>query len=163
MCAPCKTVIISDGQKVTVSENIQPKEHRPQAGASNYMYNAGLYYDIAPLSFSATWNFITNRTYRPSELYAESLFEQPVQSLDAQVSCRLLRKKALLKLSLSNLLDSYYVVYSNIYNGASVPFDENNKQRKPTTKELLYDKGTDLINYESKAGRSASLSFTYNF
>ncbi|NML22943.1 TonB-dependent receptor [Pseudoflavitalea sp. G-6-1-2] len=146
-------VIGADG-RISLTEVVAESENRPQTGASNFIYNAGLYYDISPLSFSATWNYITNRTFRPSSTNAYSLFEQPVQSLDAQVSCKMLKKRGLLKLSLSNLLNSYYIVYMNNY--------LEDGYKNPSTKELLYQRGRDQIDYEAKPGRSASLTFTYN-
>jgi outer membrane receptor protein involved in Fe transport len=141
-------------------ENIHPREKRPQAGASNYMYNGGVYYDDQYLSLSLSYNHMTNRTYRPYSEYASSLFERPLNSLDAQVAVRLYKKKVELKANVSNLLQNAGYVYQNYYldlpGGIPVGY-------LPSKSALLYEEGKDLIDYENKPGRTYSFSVTYKF
>lgn len=145
--------------KLYVTENIGAEEKRPQSGASNFMYNAGLYYDQKSFSLSLSYNKISNRFYRVGTGEVGSLYEQPMQSLDAQLAVRLLKDKASIKLNVGNLLNSKYLIYVNRYNGSYTPQDGHT----PTTKELLYQKGTDMLDYEGAPGRTYSLSFSYNF
>lgn len=141
---------------VVILDSIGAEEKRPQSGASNYMMNAGIYYDTKLLSLSLVYNYVTNRMFRPSYLYKESLFERPLQALDGQVAIHFLQHKAVLRLSVANLLDSYYVIYRN-------SFTTEEAATNPSTKELLYQKEKDLIDYKAKPGRTYSATLSYNF
>jgi outer membrane receptor protein involved in Fe transport len=71
-----------------------------------------------------------------------------------------LKEKGTVKLNMGNLLGSKYIVYNNVYEGGSFyPLDG----RTPSAKELLYQKGQDLIDYEAAPGRTYSVGFSYNF
>ncbi|WP_238387637.1 TonB-dependent receptor [Pararcticibacter amylolyticus] len=146
--------------KLFVTENIGAEEKRPQSGASNFMYNAGMYYDHKHFSVSLSYNKISNRFYRVGSDEVGSLYEQPMQSMDAQLAVKLLKEKATIKLNAGNLLNSKYLIYVNRYDGGSyVPHDGH----EPSSKELMYQKGTDMLDYEGAPGRTYSLSFSYNF
>jgi outer membrane receptor protein involved in Fe transport len=148
--------------KIEPIETIGEEEKRPQTGASNYMYNAGMYYDTKPVSLSLSYNYVTNRLFRPADIYAASLFEHPLQALDAQVSIRMLKQKGEIKLNAGNLLNSYSVIYQNQYkdnDGNVVGSPEN----APTTKDLLYQPDLDIINYKTKSGRTYSITLSYTF
>jgi hypothetical protein len=145
--------------KVLPVEKVGREEKRPQTGASNYMVNAGFYYDIKPVSFSLVYNYVTNRMFRPAAYYSESLFERPLESLDGQLAIRLLKQKMQLRLNISNLLNSYSVVYRNFYKDEAI----SNHQKDPGIKDLLYQKGQDLIDYESRPGRTFSITIGYSF
>ncbi|WP_249219502.1 TonB-dependent receptor [Chitinophaga sp. HK235] len=147
-------------RKVVITENVLPEEKRPQAGASNYMVNAGLAYDTKPVSFNLVYNYVTNRMYRANEIYALSLFERPLESLDAQLAFHLLKGKGELRLNVSNLLNSFSLVYIN-------RFDDDPQilagSKMPTTKQLLYHSGNDAIDYKASPGRTFSLTASYKF
>ncbi|WP_090108089.1 TonB-dependent receptor domain-containing protein [Chitinophaga sp. CF118] len=145
--------------KILPAEVVGKVEKRPQTGASNYMVNAGFYYDIKPVSFSLVYNYVTNRMFRPAAYYSESLFERPLESLDGQLAIRLLKQKLQLRLNISNLLNSYSVVYRNFYKDDAI----TNYKKDPSTKDLLYQKGQDLIDYEARPGRTFSFTLGYSF
>lgn len=147
--------------KIVVVETVYPVQKRPQTGASNYMYNAGFYFDTKPVSFSLTYNQVTNRLFRPSGPghQNESLYEQPLKSLDAQLAVRLLRRKAELKFNVANLLNSFYVVYQNRYDEA----DLSNSKKDPSKKQLEYQAGRDMVDYKASPGRTYSATITYTF
>lgn len=149
----------NDQNKILPVEKVGKVEKRPQTGASNYMVNAGFYYDIKPVSFSLVYNYVTNRMYRPSVYYSESLFERPLESLDGQLAIRLLKQKLQLRLNISNLLNSYSVVYRNFYKDDAI----TNYKKDPSIKDLLYQKGQDLIDYEARPGRTFSFTLGYSF
>lgn len=134
--------------KVVVTDNPSAEVERPQAGASNYTYNASILYDAKPFSLTLSYNYITNRLFRAADYYASSIFETPLPSLDAQVACRLLKNKAEIKLNVSNLL-----------NRSSKFYQKRDPQQVST---LLYEKG-DFLNYEAIPGRTYGLSFNYQF
>jgi len=146
--------------KVTPMEDIGKEEKRPQTGASNYIVNAGMYYDIRPVSLSLVYNYVANRMFRPDRAYRFSLFERPLESLDAQVAVRLLKQRAEVRLNVSNLLNSYSVVYRNQYLKDQ---DVQDGKKDPSTGQLLYKKGEDIINYEARPGRTFSATFSYKF
>jgi outer membrane receptor protein involved in Fe transport len=143
-------------KKLIIIDSAGIEEKRPQAGASTYMMNAGIYYETDPLSLSLVYNYVTNRMYRPTYPYRESLFERPLKALDGQISTRFFNRKAELRLSVSNLLDSYSIVYVNGFTDAAAI--EN-----PSIKELMYQKEKDQINYKARPGRTYSATFSYNF
>jgi outer membrane receptor protein involved in Fe transport len=144
--------------KIAPEEVLGAEEKRPQTGASNYMVNAGVYYDAKPLSLSVVYNYVTNRLFRPTDVYSASLFERPLTALDAQLAVRFLKEKAELRVNVANILNSSTLVYSN-----NNPDGSSIGNRAPTKKELLYQKGQDLIDYEAKPGRTYSMTLSYSF
>lgn len=149
----------SNPLKVTPIETAGKEERRPQTGASNYMVNAGVFYDVKPASFSLVYNYITNRMFRPDAAFIYSLYERPLESLDAQLAVRFMKQKGEVKLNIGNLLNSSSLVYRNSYSDADI----TNGKKTPSTKELLYQNGKDLINYEAKPGRTYSITISYKF
>jgi outer membrane receptor protein involved in Fe transport len=145
--------------RVTPLEDVGKEEKRPQTGASNYIVNAGFYYDIQPASFSLVYNYVSNRMFRPDRAYQFSLFERPLEALDAQIAVRFLKQRAELRLNISNILNSYSVVYQNRYDESDI----NNGTKDPSTSQLLYKSGQDVINYEARPGRTYSATFSYKF
>ncbi|WP_246197752.1 TonB-dependent receptor [Chitinophaga agrisoli] len=144
--------------KIAPEEVLLPEEKRPQTGASNYMVNAGVYYDTKPVSLSVVYNYVTNRVFRPSDIYAASLFERPLEALDAQLAFRFLKQKAEVRANVANILNSSTIVYTN--NG---PDGRPIQGRAPTKKELLYQKETDLVDYMARPGRTYSMTLSYTF
>ncbi|MBS0030409.1 TonB-dependent receptor [Chitinophaga hostae] len=146
--------------KIVPTDVIGAEEKRPQAGASNLMVNAGLYYDTRPVSLSVTYNYVSNRLFRPSEIYFQSLFERPMQSLDAQLAVHLLKRRMELKMNVANLLNSYSLVYWNPFSGQ---LDILDHKKDPTTKQLLYKRGESRIDYEARPGTTWSGTVSYRF
>jgi outer membrane receptor protein involved in Fe transport len=62
----------TDPQKpVPVEKVYDTWEKRPQTGASNFMYNAGFYFDTKPVSVNLVYNVVTNRLFRPDVWFTE--------------------------------------------------------------------------------------------
>jgi len=155
---------VGDHNKQYIVEVMGAKQNRPQQGASNYMGNAGLYYDTRPLSLTLSYNYVSNRAYRAAEMYPEGLFERPLNALDGQIAVRVLKQKGEIKLNVGNIFNNFSIIYKNTYgksNGGFNPLPPGG--RAPTTKELLYQKGQDFINYQASPGRTFSFNFTYTF
>lgn len=147
--------------KVMIKETVGEEEKRPQMGASNFMLNAGIYYDMNPVSVSLAYNSVTNRVFLPNLTYAYSLMERPLQSLDAQIGFRFLKQRAELKLNLGNLLNSYSVIYRNQFSAEESNAIKGGKA--PSKSDMKYSEGNDLINFKSMPGRTYSATFTYKF
>jgi outer membrane receptor protein involved in Fe transport len=146
--------------KVIVTETLGEKEKRPQTGASNYMINAGFYYDVKPFSLSLVYNTVANRMYRPSVPYVSSLFERPLQALDAQIAVRMLKNKAELKVNVANILNSFSVIYENTFNDDP---EVGMGKKDPSKSQLGYQSGKDLLDYKAYPGRTFSATFSYRF
>ncbi|MFY0252676.1 TonB-dependent receptor domain-containing protein [Chitinophaga sp. 30R24] len=147
-------------KKIVITENLLPEEKRPQVGASNYIVNAGLFYDTKPFSFNLAYNYVTNRMYLANEIYANSTFERPLESLDAQLAIHLLKGKGELRFNVANLLNSYAVTYINRFDNDPEVYTG---KKKPTTKQLLYQPATDAIDYKAVPGRTYSITASYKF
>jgi outer membrane receptor protein involved in Fe transport len=149
----------NDPTKITPVEAIGKRERRPQTGASNYIVNAGFYYDYKWVSLSLVYNYVSNRMFRPDAFYQFSLFERPLESLDAQLAVHLLKNKADIKLNIANLLNSFSVVYSNKYTDPDIL----SGKKQPTTKQLLYQAKDDQIDYLARPGVTTGLTLSYRF
>lgn len=146
--------------KITPVEEIGKEEKRPQTGASNYIVNAGFYYDVKPASFSLVYNYVSNRMFRPDVSYQNSLFERPLESLDAQLAIRFFKQHGEIKFNVSNLLNSASLVYKNRYDDDP---EVSNHTKMPSTKQMLYQSDKDAIDYQAKPGRTYSTTISYKF
>jgi outer membrane receptor protein involved in Fe transport len=147
--------------RLIMQETVYATEKRPQSGASNYMYNAGFYFDTKPVSVSLVYNSVTNRMFRPAGPghQNESLYEQPLRSLDGQVAVHFLHRQAEVKINLANLLNSYSVIYQNRFEDP----DLSGSKKDPSKKEAQYQAGKDLVNYKVAPGRTYSITLSYIF
>jgi len=142
-------------------EKVYDWEKRPQAGAGNYIFNAGIYYDSRLFSVSAMYNQLTNRLVRVMERSGNqsaaylSFYERPAKSLDAQLAFHLLDRRLDVKLNAANLLNSTYIVYSNR--------DQPDKNGNITKKETAYKESLDALDYRAANGRTYSFTITYSF
>lgn len=136
-------------QKIFVSDQPGAEVKRPQAGASDYTWNASLLYDQKPFSLTVSYNYISNRLFRTGSgaTLTTSLFETPLPSLDAQMAYKLLKDKVDIRFNMSNLLNRSSKVYQKLMQSDTSPY---------------YKRG-DLINYETLPGRTYGLSFNYKF
>lgn len=129
---------------------------RPLQGQSKYLLNTGLQYNSPNSGWQTTllYNKIGRRisvvgfgNYVNNEFNAQypDIHENPRDILDFQVSKRILKKKAELKLNISNILDSDAKFYQDI--------NEDNK----------FNESSDILINSVRYGRSFSLSFGYKF
>jgi hypothetical protein len=148
-------------KRVVMKEKVEKEVKRPQMGASNFMFNAGIYYDKQYLFASLLYNSVTNRVYLPNAAYQLSLMERPLQSMDAQVGVRLLKNKAEIKLNVANILNSYAVIYRKSFTQAETEDIRNGKA--PGKSQMNYKSGVDLLNYKASPGRTYSATVSYRF
>ncbi|RFS22409.1 TonB-dependent receptor [Chitinophaga silvatica] len=146
-----------DIAKLHLKETVGDEEPRPQSGASNLMLNAGLFYDLPIVSLSLNYNYVTNRTFRPADLWQFSLYEQPLKALDAQVAFKFLKNRLEAKLSISNLLNSFNLIYEKTFNEYPDQWKDVGKS------DMKYQEGKDFINFRGTPGRAFSTTISYRF
>lgn len=151
------TVDPPGSNRLVLVQQIGNWEDRPQQGASNYMFNGGIYYDTRLVSVSLLYNYVSNRMFIPNQNAYLSLYEKPIESLDGQVAIRLLKEKMVFRANVSNLLNSYSLVYTN--QGDGDPYSGE----KRTAAQLMYQKGKDLVSHRVTPGRTYSFTVSYNF
>lgn len=161
---PMDVRAVADSQNANKSipvEEVYGWEKRPQAGAGTYIFNAGLFYDSRLFSASLLYNALTNRLVRVMERTGAqsasnlSFYERPSKNLDAQIAFHLMDRRMDIKLSAANLLNSYYITYSN-RDAASANSDL-------TQKQMEYKEGLDAVDYKAISGRTYSFTISYSF
>lgn len=124
-------------------------EERRMPGQSPYLINAGLQINNPNNDMGVTilYNRIGSRITIVGDDSSNKLdiFENSRNLLDLQLSKRLFKKNAELKLNIADILNNPYLLYQN----------RDNKKS--------YAKGTDYIFYSYKYGTNFSLSFSYTF
>jgi|CXWL01.1.fsa_nt_gi TonB-dependent receptor len=123
---------------------------RPLQGQSPYVINLGLLYDHEKAGFSTTllFNQVGERIYLVGDLTAGAgapdIYEAPRALLDFQMSKKLAKNKAEVRLNISDLLNSTQYFYQN--NGG---------------KKTL-QKGTDAYRFTRTSGTTFSITFNYS-
>ena len=123
---------------------------RPMQGQSPYVFNVGLMYDIEKSGLSATllYNQIGPRIYLVGDLTSGAgspdIWEAPRPLLDFQLSKKVMKSKADLRLSISDILNTTQYFYQNA-----------------NTNKML-QKGIDAYRFTRKQGTSFNLTFNYS-
>jgi outer membrane receptor protein involved in Fe transport len=133
-----------------------PSLNRPLYGQAPWIINGGIAYQDAVFGLTASYNRSGERS-NTIDIQPELVeYENGRNLLDVQLSTRIWKQKAEIKLNAGNLLDEYILFYRNIdgYEGQDL------KEGHTTAYEP--EKG-DRVTYRAKTGRNISLSFTYNF
>ncbi|MBO9633944.1 MAG: TonB-dependent receptor, partial [Chitinophagaceae bacterium] len=154
---PTEIVNMPDGsRKVILLERVADKEiSRPQAGASNWLINAGLYYDSKLISTSLLYNYMSSRAFVVAVMPFESIFERPPASLDAQVGVHLFQHKMKLTMNITNLLNKGLLQYMPSY------LESQKEDASVTPGDLKYRDGNDIF-FQGKPGRTYGFSISYN-
>lgn len=121
--------------------------NRPLQGQSPYLINAGFQYDgDNGLNMSLLYNVIGQRLrYVGNENFGD-VYEKPRNLLDFQVAKKIMKKRGEVRLTVSDLLNQYVLLYE-----------------KPITKEKsAYDKNVDRIFTRYRPGTTISVGFTYD-
>jgi TonB-dependent receptor len=123
---------------------------RPLQGQSPYVLNLGLLYDLEKAGLSSTllFNQVGERIYLVGDLSAGAgspdIYEAPRALLDFQVSKKLIKNKAELRLNISDLLNSTQYFYQN-----------------PDSKKT-FQKNKDAYRFTRTVGTTFSLTFNYS-
>jgi outer membrane receptor protein involved in Fe transport len=84
-----------------------------------------------------------------------SIYERPAKSLDGQVAVHLMDRRLDIKVNIANLLNSYYLTYSNL--------DHPDEHFNITKKQMEYKEGIDAVDYKAAPGRTYSFTISYSF
>ncbi len=121
--------------------------NRPLQGQSPYLINAGFQYD-GKNGFNASilYNVIGQRLRFVGNENFGDIYEKPRNLLDLQVSKKIMKQRGELRLTVSDLLNQYVLLYE-----------------KPIFKEkTAYDKNVDRIFTRFRPGTTISIGFTYD-
>lgn len=149
------------GSEPTIEE-FELEVKRPLFGQSPYILNAGISYNSRHFGLNAVFNRSGHRTYSVEFDPNNIEYENGRNLLDLQLSTKLLKQKAELRLNISNLLDAAATFYINA-DGYDVTEDQQQYFAKPGKKDNYKKREGDILTHRMKYGRTASLSFTYNF
>lgn len=126
------------------------KLDRQLQGQSPYLVNVGLLYDQAEKGFNATilFNQIGERIYLVGDMQAGSaspdIYEAPRALVDFQMSKKIIKNKAELKFTVSDILNQEQTFYQNLTNNTK------------------YEKGIDAVRFSRKFGTNFGISFNYS-
>ena len=124
---------------------------RPLQGQSPYVLNLGLLYDLEKAGFSTTllFNQIGERIYLVGDLTSGAgspdIYEAPRALLDFQISKKLAKNKAEVRLNISDLLNSTQYFYQNNING-----------------KTSLQKNIDAYRFTRTTGTTFSITFNYS-
>jgi len=127
------------------------KLERQLQGQSPYLINVGLLYDVVEKGFNATllFNQIGERIYLVGDMQAGSaspdIYEAPRALVDFQMSKKVMKNKAEIKFSISDLLNQQQTFYQNL-----------------NTNNVKYEKGIDAVRFSRKFGSTFGISFNYS-
>lgn len=116
-------------------------------GQSPYIINTGLSYQHPEAGFSATmmYNRIGRRVWAVGNNGYQHIYEAPRNVLDIQITQKVWKKKAEIKLNVSDIINNTAIFYQDI--------DHSGK----------FEAAKDTKILGSKYGQNVSLSFSYNF
>lgn len=155
-----ENINIIGGTRVVPEQIIGKEEKRPLMGQSNYVGNAGLYYNDNLLRISISYNAISNRMVIYEQDALHSQFEKPMRSLDAQIAFRFLKQQAEVKLNISNLLQESNLIYLN--RGKNAEEDAQARKGDYSNRFLLYQ-DHDMLIQKLSPGRTLGLVLSYTF
>jgi hypothetical protein len=155
---------------VDVSSNSASTENeRPMQGQSPYLFNSGLQYmnKESGLILSANINKAGNRIALGAGEEVPAIWEKGRTFLDMQIAKSFYNNKLELKLNIQNILAEDLIFYQNNYRNSVNYGTLETLGNYIFTGDYHYQDGfnpaDDDIVWQTKFGRSFSLSATYNF
>lgn len=120
---------------------------RSLQGQSPYILNVGLLYDLEKYGLNATllFNQIGQRIYLVGDIVggAPDIYEAPRPVLDLQVAKKILKKKAEVRLNISDIINKTQYFYQN------------------TGSRESFQKNSDALRFTRKYGTNYSITFNY--
>ncbi len=122
-------------------------QSRQLQGLSPFLINAGIQYTSPKTGFfaNALYNRIGDRIGKVGNSSVPNIYEKGRDVVDFQLSKKVMRNRAELKLNVSDVLNQSNISYLN--------FGPNNK---------VYNRADDAIYYGYKSGTNFTLGFSYN-
>lgn len=119
---------------------------RALQGQSPYLFNGGLQYNSKDNLYSASllYNRVGHRIFTVGFQGYPDIYENSRNVMDIQLSRRVMKRKAEIKLNVSDIFNQSQIFYQNL--------DANNS----------YDKNSDRIISTMKFGTTISVGFSYN-
>lgn len=100
--------------------------NRPLQGQSPYLINAGFQYDgTNGLNFSLLYNIIGQRLRFVGNQNFGDIYEKPRNLLDFQVSKKILKQRGELRLTVSDIMNQYILLYEKPLGKTKTAFDPN--------------------------------------
>lgn len=157
-----RVVSVDNGTSYKLIEEPVEGVKRPLYGQSPWIINAGINYASKFVGVNMSYNRSAYRSYVVAVTPNQIEYENGRNLVDLQLSTRLLKQKAEIKLNISNLLDEYTFFYSNAsaYTGSG---EVGNEFRLVKGTDAYEKDQGDQISYRIKNGRTVSLTFTYKF
>ncbi len=123
------------------------KTDRPLQGQSPYLMNFSVLYNEVKtgIGFSALFNRVGERVFIVGKDDIPTIWEKGRSVIDLQLSKQLMKNKAEVKLTVSDLLNQPYIFYMN--------YDDKN----------AFDSDADRVFQKYTRGTGVSLGFTYRF
>jgi len=133
---------------------------RPIQGLSPYIINMGINYQTKVWGFNIAYNRFGRRIVNGGTISNLIQYENSRDVVDVQLSYQFLNQKAEVRFNISDLLNQYYVIYSNnIKKDALGGWATDGANDDP--KGLNYNESVDFVNYKAKRGTGFSVSLTY--
>jgi TonB-dependent receptor len=126
-------------------------DDRPIQGLSPYIVNAGLLYQSKNWGFNVAYNRFGRRIINGGGIPDLVQYEHPRDIIDLQLTTRLMKQKMELRLNISDILNQYYIIYSN--------YSKDATQIDPKGKGL--NENLDFVNYKVKRGANITFNVTY--
>jgi len=139
-----------------------PSLSRPLYGQAPWIINGGVAYQDDIIGFTASYNRSGHRTNTINIEPVLVEYENGRNMLDAQLSARIWKRKAEIKLNAANLLDEYIIFYRNVNAYQGDPDNGGWRLKEGNSTAYEPEKG-DRATYRAKTGRNITLSFSYNF
>jgi hypothetical protein len=138
------------------------KDDRPIQGLSPYIINGGLNYTGKIWGFNIAYNRIGRRIVNGGTVDYLVQYENPRDVLDLQLNGRFMQQKLEVRLNVSDILNQYFIIYSNNMNGAGTnSFPGGGLNKDP--KGVAFNEALDLVNYKVRKGTGYNITFTYKF
>jgi hypothetical protein len=136
---------------------------RPIQGLSPYIINAGINYQSKSWGFNIGYNRFGRRIVNGGTNPLLVQYENPRDVVDLQLSTRILKQKAEIKLNVADLLNQYIVIYSNNRNRNEDGSLNPGLGANDDPKGDAFNEALDFVNYKAKKGTSFSISINYKF
>jgi TonB-dependent receptor len=133
---------------------------RPIQGLSPYIINMGLNYQSKTWGFNVAYNRFGRRIVNGGTISNLIQYENSRDVVDVQLSYQFMKQKAELRFNISDLLNQYYVIYSNNINREGTIIYPGSKENIDP-KGLNYNEDVDFVNYKAKRGTGFSVSLNY--